>query len=424
MVQRSPDEQATVATSAARIGGRMIDQLAELTASIQEFVVEQVSELHGEDPQLLELLRDNIAANIDTFFSAVHHGIPIENIAPPTVALEYARRVAQRGISANALVRGYRLGHSAVINAIVNEIRAAKFDARLSLDVFEQVSATSFRYLDWMSQQALDVYEAERDRWAANRNSTRVLRVREVLAGADVDVDAMTTTIRYPLKRCHVAIVAWCHESRDGDELAGIDRFVRDLAESIGAAGPPLVIPADRVTAWGWIPFDSKTARNAVAHMRKFAETRSDGPWLAAGDPLPSINGFRRSHAQAQAARAVATASSSDSHRFTAISDRGLALAALHGENLAGARTWVHGVLGPLASATDGDHRLRETLQVFLRTGSSFKAAADELHLHPNGVKYRVQRAEERRGRPVADDRLDVEVALLLCQWFDKAVLS
>jgi hypothetical protein len=39
-------------------------------------------------------------------------------------------------------------------------------------------------------------------------------------------------------------------------------------------------------------------------------------------------------------------------------------------------------------------------------------------------VKYRVQRAVERRGKPIADDRLDVEVALLLCHWFDTKVLN
>jgi DNA-binding PucR family transcriptional regulator len=39
-------------------------------------------------------------------------------------------------------------------------------------------------------------------------------------------------------------------------------------------------------------------------------------------------------------------------------------------------------------------------------------------------VKYRVQRAVERRGRPITDDRLDVELALLVCRWFGAAVLD
>ena len=67
---------------------------------------------------------------------------------------------------------------------------------------------------------------------------------------------------------------------------------------------------------------------------------------------------------------------------------------------------------------------IRETLRVFLRAGSSFKAAAEELHLHSNSVKYRVHRAIERRGRPINDGRLDIEIALLLCHWYGNAVLT
>jgi hypothetical protein len=34
-----------------------------------------------------------------------------------------------------------------------------------------------------------------------------------------------------------------------------------------------------------------------------------------------------------------------------------------------------------------------------------------------------VNRAVERRGRPITDDRLDVEVALLLCHYFGASLL-
>ncbi|WP_131816398.1 helix-turn-helix domain-containing protein, partial [Mycolicibacterium porcinum] len=86
------------------------------------------------------------------------------------------------------------------------------------------------------------------------------------------------------------------------------------------------------------------------------------------------------------------------------------------------ASRWVNEVLGPLAGETDSDERLRETLRAFLNAGSSYKAAAEELHLHTNSVKYRVAKAVERRGRPIAEDRLDVEVALLLCHYFGAAL--
>ena len=139
---------------------------------------------------------------------------------------------------------------------------------------------------------------------------------------------------------------------------------------------------------------------------------------------MPGVEGFRRSHQQAQGARAVAIASGSNANRFTAAGDAGLAVAALMGSDLGAAQAWVADVLGLLASCTENDERLRETLGVFLRAGSSFKAAAEELHLHANSVKYRVHRAVERRGRPITDGRLDVEVALLLCHWYGEAVLT
>jgi DNA-binding PucR family transcriptional regulator len=88
------------------------------------------------------------------------------------------------------------------------------------------------------------------------------------------------------------------------------------------------------------------------------------------------------------------------------------------------ARDWVGDALGDLAGDGENDERMRETLRVFLRCGSSYKLAAEELNLHFNTVRYRVGRAITRLGRPMDDDRLDVEVALLLCQWYGAAILQ
>jgi DNA-binding PucR family transcriptional regulator len=161
-----------------------------------------------------------------------------------------------------------------------------------------------------------------------------------------------------------------------------------------------------------------------VARIRAFVESRAAAPSIAAGNPLPGVEGFRSSHQQALATRSVMIASASPRPTVAAASDPGLVVAAQFCTDLKAAREWVSDVLGPLASITDTDERLRETLRVFLHAGSSFKATAEELHLHFNSVKYRVQRAIERRGRPIDDDRLDVEVALLLCHLFDTAVLT
>ena len=416
------DEATVVAESAADVVSRLDLRMAELTSSIQQKLVTEIAELRG-DAQLLQLLRDSVDGNVATVFSAIRHAIPIEKVELPTAALEHARRLAQRGTTVNALVRAYRLGHKAVLDAVLDEIRASDLEPPLSLAVFSQISEVTFGYIDWITQQVVITYQSERDRWMENQNSLRALRVRELLDGADLDIDAVTTAIRYPLRRTHLAIVAWRDEDDGGDDLAPMERFVDQLAESVGARESSLYISVDRMTGWAWIPMPADDAPGAVERMRVFAAAQTDPPRIAAGTPLPDVEGFRRSHQLAQEAHAVAIASGANARRVTAASDPGLAAAALIGSNLDTARVWVAEVLGPLASCAENDERLRETLGVFLRTGGSFKAAAEELHLHSNSVKYRVQRAIDRRGRPISDGRLDIELALLLCHWYGGAVL-
>jgi hypothetical protein len=154
MAQSSGEHEALVAKAAAMIIGRLNDKLAEITRSVQEMLASEVPDV-AADGELLTLLYDAAQGNLDAFFPVIRHDIAIDRIEPPTAALEHARRMAQRGMDADALVRGYRLGHQAVVNVIFEEIRAADFDAQLTLDVFHQITSTSFRYVDRISQLVL-----------------------------------------------------------------------------------------------------------------------------------------------------------------------------------------------------------------------------------------------------------------------------
>ena len=92
-----------------------------------------------------------------------------------------------------------------------------------------------------------------------------------------------------------------------------------------------------------------------------------------------------------------------------------VAVAALLTDHPDDLRNWTQRVLGALAAGDANSAELRRTVQVFLQQGGSFTEAAALLHLHKNTVHYRVKKAEQLRGRPLAEDRLDVEVALLVC---------
>ena len=150
----------------------------------------------------------------------------------------------------------------------------------------------------------------------------------EVLQAGEVDIDEVANAIRYPLRRVHLSLIAWCGESEDEDELATMERCITALSKSLDAQERPLFIAADRVTGWAWIPVPEDAAPHAVSRLSEFVKARPDAPLIAAGEPLPGVDGFRRSHQQALATRAVILASESHTPAVTVYSDPGLVLAA------------------------------------------------------------------------------------------------
>jgi hypothetical protein len=385
---------------------------------------EQIPDLRG-DAALMELLGTSVEANIHTVLHALRHDIVVERVEAPTAALEYARRLAQHGVPVNALVRAYRLGQRQMNEVFFAELRAIDLPDSVRVAVLEAITGTLFEYIDWMSQQVVGVYEDERERWLENQNSLRALRVREVLtANKPIDVDAATTSIRYPLRWHHLGLVMWYpDEGAEGDELGRLQRYLREVGESAGAGGSPLFAAADRSCGWGWLPYRGPVAE-AAANVRKFTLARPGSPSVAIGSMASGVEGFRQSHREAKTARSVALIAKRPAPTVIAASDPGLSVVARLGGDVADTREWVTSVLGDLATDDENDARLRETLRVFLSCGSSYKTAAEELNLHFNSVKYRVGRAVARRGREIRSDRLDVELALLACHWYGAAVLQ
>ena len=421
------DSDSDVTGHVAEIAARLQDRLAQLSSGIQVHLENEIPELGG-DRRVMELLGPSVEGNVETLLNALRYAIPVELVAVPVAAMEYARRLAQYGIPLNALVRAYRIGQHMMNELVFAEVRAIDIPDPARYTVLEAIGATLFQYIDSITQQVVVVYEDERERWLENQNSLRAMRVRELLAAhKSIDVDAATTTIRYPLRWHHLGLVMWYPDvSAIGDEIGRLQRFLRELGQASDAAAGPLFIPADRSCGWGWLPYRVAT-ECAAARVRDFALGRSDAPSIAIGTLAAGLEGFRQSHREAEGAHRVALVGGRPEPTVIGAEDRGLPLAALLGGgigDITDTRAWVAGVLGDLAADTDNDARLRETMQVFLRCGSSYKQAADELNLHFNTVKYRVGRAMARRGREVAADRLDVEVALLVCRWYGAAVLA
>ena len=420
----APDSpgDAEVRRGVAELAARLGDRLPEVVAAISASLRDEIPDL--SDEAQLPLTDASVEGNVTTALYALGHDTPVECVQAPTAALEQARRIAQQGLPVSVLVRIYRLGQRSFTRLALSELQRIDVSPDARVMIVARITETLFAYVDWMSQQVVEVYEEERERWLETRNSMRALRVREVLAGRQsVDIDSAITAIRYPLRWHHVALLVWYPgASGQADELARMQCFVRELGEAVRAGAAPLFIAADRSTGWAWLSFQV-APDGIVAAIREFSLQHRDSPSVAIGSPAFGIKGFRRSHAQAVAIRSVVLARTAAKPTVVADNDPGLAAAALVCGNIEDARTWVAEVLGRLAADTDSDARLRETFRVFLNAGASYTLAAEQLNLHFNTVKYRVGRALARRGRPITDDRFDVELALLLCHWYGDVML-
>lgn len=401
----------------------MNERVSEISAAIRTYIETDIADLR-RDPQTGDLLGESVEANIATVLHALRYHLSVVDIQPAPAVVDYARRLAQQGVPANALALAYRIGQRRLTEMVYAELHTMAIPLAERINVVERITPTLFEYIDHITEQVLDIYSDEREQWLESQNNIRAVRAREVLGSHRiVDVDAVTEAIRYPLRWHHLALILWCYDGEvDSEAVSNLQRFVRELARALDAAANPLVIAADRISVWAWLPYRSERT-GLVAAVREFVSGRHDAPDIAIGTLAAGVDGFRRSHRSAQRACSVALAHGLPTPAVVAADDPGLMTAALLGGSVDEARCWVGEVLGDLAGDNEHDARLRDTLRVFLGTGSSYKAAATELNLHSNSVKYRVGRAIARRGRPIGADRLDIELALLVCHWYGPPVL-
>lgn len=405
------------------VAAAMSTRLAEITDDIVALLIREIPSLR-DDERVVSLLSASVSANVATLLHMFEHGIDPDCVDAPAEAIEYARRLAQRGVPMVALVRAYRIGHARFLQWCSDELMKLAADGPLAGagDATRCMLELSFAYIDRTSEHVVRVYGQERDLWADKSATVRITRVRALLSTDDVDVDATELSLGYRFRQRHVGLVAWADEpGRDGEGLVLLERVARALAERAGCDGTPLFVPCDESAAWVWLPIGSGRDEPSE-RFRMPLDIAEPNVRVCSGEPAAGVQGFRRTHREALRAQTVALAAGSSCRRFTAYAD--IRPIALMSSDLDATRAWVQDTLGCLAIDDDHHARLRETLHVFLSTGGSYTSAGDRLTLHKNTVHYRVQKAEEMRGRPVREDRLEVELALLACGWLGPAVLD
>ena len=402
----------------ARVAATVSRQTAAVSEDVYQVILREIPELR-DDKAVLTLLASSVHSNVGTCLQVMQHQIDLSSVAAPAAALEYARRLAQRGTPLTALLRSYRLGHTCFSEWLLRELARQTSDASMMAAATLGMSNIVAGYVDQTSEEIVAAYARERENWLRNRSAARAARIRDLLSGQRVNVSATEAILGYRLCQYHVGLVCWT-----GDVTAAVDNITRlehavgHVAGKLACGGEPVFLPRDESSAWAWLPLGIRDTFDAVT-----ASTAGvDGDiHFAFGDVARDAAGFRLTHQQAVAAQAVALAAGSPTPRSVAFGEVAPVAMMLGSTDLL--RAWVLATLAGLATDDEHHARLRDTLLVFLQTGGSYKATAERLTLHKNTVQYRIHKAEESLGRPVGANQHDVELALRAGHWLGSSVL-
>ena len=125
------------------------------------------------------------------------------------MAVEYARRLAQRGTPLTALLRAYRLGHGRFSDWLLTELAEHTGDAEMIIATTLSLSRIVAGYIDKTSEEMVAAYTRERENWPRKRNAARVARIRDLLSGKRISVSAAEAALGCRLRQYHVGLVCW-----------------------------------------------------------------------------------------------------------------------------------------------------------------------------------------------------------------------
>lgn len=390
-------------------------RLDEIASRIADHLIETVPEL-GDDAATRRAWTASNRENIEAWLHSMTIGVSVPPNAPPPAATEAIESYILRGSDLSALLRVYRVGHGFAFDEWISVLRRTGAPAAVVDDVLRSSLQASFAYVDAVSAHISESFAQARADAVRSADITRLEVVRLLVAGSVPDVDQAALALGYDLRRRHLGFVTWS----EGDiARSRLDRAAHETARALGLR-PPLVVAPGPGVLWAWCGLDGDVEAalfDDVASLR-----REDGISVGVGGAGHGVRGFARTHADAMEARRLALLMRRRAGRVTVLGDH--VLLSLLTRDVAAARRFCLGELGPLVDAEATTRRLRTTLQVFLEEGQSAAAASRRLGVHQNTIKYRVRRCEELLGRPVGRNARELATALLLAEvlpasWLD-----
>lgn len=383
---------------AVELGARMA---ADITASIPELAVDAVAAEVAKGCEAVALgVLSALALDDEVSFAAMS-----EVLAGPI-------EVVSRGIGIEHMLRSIHVAHSTAVGVLLDAAERVVPEAQRFVEM-RRINETLFGIVDVLTRHMADEYARAEEAWLTSSTALRADIVEDLLQGNAVSMDRATRILGYDLTLWHLAVIVWPSSSVPA-EPAQLRNAASEVLAATGCVSM-LVIPvgAQRVWAWG--------SRTSHPPETTAPVTTPPGVRVAIGTAGAGVDGFRRSHWEAAEMARVGAMSIRDSSSFDY---RDLDLVAMLSADLPAARAFVARELGGLVDGAESVATVRRTLKRYLDLDRSLAGTAADLLVARNTVAYRVQRAEQLRGRPATVRRLHLHAALTLAEELGGVVLA
>src|SRR5690242_8848487 len=311
-------DHPAVAELMAGVAAAVAHRAAAVYEDVNQVILEEIPQLHDDMP-VLALLGSSVQSNVDTCLQVMQYQIDLADVQAPAAAVEYARRLAQRGSPLTALLRAYRVGHACFSAWLLRELAQQADDAQLITAATLGMSKIVAGYIDQTSEELVAAYTRERENWLRNQSAARAARIRDLLSGKRINVSATETTLGYRLRQYHLGLVCWTSDATAAvDEITLLGHAISHVAGKADCTADPMFLPRDESSAWAWLPLGIRDTFDAAEVST--AGTDAD-LHFAFGDAAKGTTGFRITHQQAIAAQAVALAAGSPPPRAVTFSE-------------------------------------------------------------------------------------------------------
>ncbi|MEN3267541.1 helix-turn-helix domain-containing protein [Pseudonocardia sp.] len=374
----------------AALADRLRVRLTEIADRMARLIQDEIGFYRDGRLVALDDLRESCAANVEFVLGSL-----LEDGMDPTAARVTGRLRAEQGAPLADVMAAYRVGTRFLWDVVLSEAGPAGISDQALVRASSRLWQVQSLYTDAMTTAYRDL----QSRQLLDQNQQRSALVEALLEGRTGNGNTLweaADLLRLPHQGPYVVVAAAVPEPYRQALPTAEERL-----RAIGLASAWRLLPELQV---GVVCVPSERLSPLVDLLRRSATGR-----VGISPPYDELGGTGKAVRFAR----IALTGSTAAEPVTVFDHSPLTMAAVAAPDVM--QRLVQQVLGGLDDLPDDDREvLLDTLAVWSTHNGSATETAEHLYCHPNTVRHRLRRIEERTGRSLNDPRAVAELLLAL----------